>query len=272
MSIKNAFDSIRVRYPELSGKTAIVTGSSRGIGKGIALRLGREGMKVVITSRTADLVSKTVDEFVSLGIETCGIAADLSRDEGLDALFKATASEFGPVDVMVNNAADLRRFRTENLPDGMVDYQLDVNIRAPMLCSIRSAEIMKNHGGGNIVNITSVGALRAHFRGLPYDACKGAMDSMTRSMALDLCDYGIRVNSIAPGFTFNKSVIPDAAAEWVKAGKHLDHIPLHRAGTPLDIGNAVAFLCSEDASYMIGQIIYVDGGITTMLGTPVHPL
>ena len=123
---------------------------------------------------------------------------------------------------------------------------------------------MKENGGGSIVNITSVGGLRAHFRGVPYDVCKGAMDSMTRTMANDLCEFGIRVNSVAPGSTYNRGLMP------VEPGntKHDRHIPLRRQGTPLDIGNAVAFLSSEDASYIIGQIVYVDGGMTTMLGTP----
>jgi NAD(P)-dependent dehydrogenase (short-subunit alcohol dehydrogenase family) len=266
--ISEVFSSIRPRYPELSGKVALVTGSSRGIGKGIALRLGREGMRVVVTSRSADAVSSAAEDLESLGIEVCAIAADLSTKEGIESLFRATIDTFGTIDVLVNNAADLRRYRTENLPEGIVDYQLDANIRAPFKCSVRASNIMKKDRGGSIVNITSVGGLRAHFRGLPYDVCKGAMDSMTRTMAIDLCEYGIRVNSVAPGSTYNKGLIPDSAPD----GRHRSGIPLDRQGTPLDIGNAVAFLSSEDASYIIGQIIYVDGGITSMLGTPQQHL
>ena len=225
-------------------------------------------MKVVITSRTESAVEQTAEEFAALGIEVCPVTADLSEDTGIDLLFSRVLDSFAAVDVLVNNAADLRRFRVEDLPAGILKYQLDANIKAPHECSTRAAEIMKKNGGGSIVNITSVGGLRAHFRGLPYDVCKGAMDSMTRAMALDLCEYGVRVNSVAPGWTYNKGLVPDGS-DPRGLGRR---IPLGRQGTPLEIGNAVAFLASDDASYIVGQIFYVDGGITSMLGTPEQHL
>ncbi len=268
MNTKAVFESIRPRYPELSGKTALVTGSSRGIGKGIALRLAREGMKVVITSRTADVVERTADEFRAIGIDVCAVTADLSEEAGIDLLFRRTVDAFGCIDVLVNNAADLRRYRVGEVPDGMLDYQLDANVRAPYVCSVRASEIMKEHKGGSIINITSVGGLRAHFRGLPYDLCKGAMDSMTKAMAIDLCDFKIRVNAVGPGATYNKGLVPENTEKDPNAGR----LPLHRRATPLEIGHAVAFLSSDDAAYIIGQILYVDGGITTMLGTPEQHL
>ena len=268
MKTEQVFESIQPRYPEFAGKTALVTGSSRGIGKGIALRLAREGMKVVITSRSADVVEATAEEFRAIGIDVCAVAADLSEDAGIDLLFRRTLDAFGRIDILVNNAADLRRYRVGDEPDGVVEYQLNANVRAPYVCSVRASEIMKGHGGGSIVNITSVGGMRAHFRGLPYDVCKGAMDSMTKSMAIDLCDYGIRVNAVGPGATYNKGLVPEKPGELPNAGR----IPLKRRATPVEIGNAVAFLSSDDAAYIIGQILYVDGGITTMLGTPEQHL
>jgi NAD(P)-dependent dehydrogenase (short-subunit alcohol dehydrogenase family) len=226
-------------------------------------------MNVVITSRTAETVEATAEEFRSVGIPVSQVAADLSTDEGIDAVFKATLDAFGTVDVLVNNAADLRRFRLADMPEGLADYQLLANIRAPYECSVRASEIMKrDQKPGSIVNISSVGGLRGHFRGLPYDVSKGAMDSMTKSMALDLCDFGIRVNAVAPGATINKSLVDEGNA----SPSRLARIPLRRLGTPLEMGAATAFLCSDDAAYIIGQVIYVDGGITTMLGTPEQPV
>jgi NAD(P)-dependent dehydrogenase (short-subunit alcohol dehydrogenase family) len=266
--LKSIYDSIPIRYPELAGKTALVTGSSRGIGKGIALRLAREGMNVVITSRSEDAVEQTAAELRSLSVPVASVAADLSTDEGIDAVFETTLTAFGGVDVLVNNAADLRRYRLADMPEGLADYQLMANIRAPYECAVRASDIMReNNAAGCIVNISSVGGLRAHFRGLPYDMSKGAMDSMTRSMSIDLCDYGIRVNSVAPGATYNKSLDPEDA----RATRPPGFVPLKRRATPIEIGAAVAFLCSDDAAYIVGQVIYVDGGITTMLGTPDQP-
>ena len=268
-SIREIYESTPARYPELSGKVALVTGSSRGIGKGIALRLGREGMKVVVTSRTAETVEATTEELRSVGIDVAPVAADLSTDEGIESVFATTLDTFGTIDVLVNNAADLRRYRVEEMPEGLADYQLQANIRPPYECSVRAVDIMKRDGhGGSIINITSVGGLRAHFRGLPYDISKGAMDSLTKAMAIDVCEYGIRVNAVGPGATINMGLTDDGVSYTRKT----EHIPMQRRGTPLEMGAAVAFLASEDASYMIGQILYVDGGLTTMIGTVQHPL
>ena len=269
MSYKEIFDAIPSRYDELRGKVAVVTGSSRGIGKGIAYRLAKEGMKIVVTSRTAAAVEQTAGELSSFGAEVCPVVADMSTDEGIDTLFDKTKDAFGTVDVLVNNAADLRRLFMEDISTELVDYQYAANIRGPYICSARAAEIMKEKAEGSIIHITSVGGLRAHFRGLPYDISKGALDSMTRAMALDLCRYGIRVNAVAPGMTYNRGLMPD---ENTDKHERIGRIPINRIGTPLDIGAAIAFLASKDASYIIGQILYVDGGITSMLGTPEQPL
>lgn len=269
MDFREFYKTIHVRYPELEGKIAIVTGSSRGIGKGIAFRLAREGMKVVVTSRTESAVEQATIELESLGAQVCPVVADLSNDEGIELLFSRVIDRWKTVDVLVNNAADLRRHYMEDITPELVDYQLSANIRGPYLCSARASELMKQASGGSIIHISSVGGLRAHFRGLPYDISKGALDAMTRAMALDLCRYGIRVNAVAPGMTYNRGLMPD---ENTNKHPRIALIPANRIGTPQDIGSAVAFLASDDASYIIGQVLYVDGGITAMLGTPEQPL
>jgi NAD(P)-dependent dehydrogenase (short-subunit alcohol dehydrogenase family) len=124
---------------------------------------------------------------------------------------------------------------------------------------------MRSQGSGNIVHITSVGGLRAHWRGLPYDVTKGALDAMTRAMALELAQYNIRVNAIAPGAT-----LTERSGPWVE--RAAIGIPIGRVGTTLDMAAAVAFLASDEATYITGQILYVDGGLTVQLGTPQQPL
>jgi 3-oxoacyl-[acyl-carrier protein] reductase len=144
----------------------------------------------------------------------------------------------------------------------MLDNQLAANIRGPFLLSFKAAQIMKANGGGNIIHISSVGGLQAHWPGLPYDMTKGALDSMTQAMALDLAEFGIRVNAVAPGATVTERT-PSPEHDRVKAISK--RIPLGRFGLSAEIGAAVAFLASPDASYITGQIIYVDGGLTAQL-------
>lgn len=258
------YESIHPRYPELAGQVAIITGSSRGIGRGIAIRLAREGMRVVINSRSPEPVEQLTVELRALGVEALAVPADVGRAEEVTRLFKETMRAFGTVDLLVNNAASLRRVRLLDLDETLLDTQLAANIKGPFLCSYHAARIMREHGGGNIIHISSVGGARAHWVGLPYDATKGALDALTRTMALDLAEYGIRVNAVAPGAT-----VPEDRT-WI-ISKQISRIPLGRVGRTLEMGAAVAFLASPDASYITGQVLYVDGGITIQLGTREQP-
>ncbi|MFC1996024.1 SDR family NAD(P)-dependent oxidoreductase [Chloroflexota bacterium] len=259
---KTIFKTIKPRYPELKDQVAIITGSSRGIGKGIALRLAREEMHVVINGLNTDRVVGTVDEMKSIGIDALGVPANMGTTEGVEKLIAQTIEAFGRVDLLVNNAADLRRVPFFEIDEAMLDNQLAANIRGPFLSSFKAAEIMKENGGGNIIHISSVGGLRAHWPGLPYDMTKGALDSMTQAMALDLAEFGIRVNAIAPGATATEKT-PSPEDPRVQAVSK--RIPLLRFGIAEEIGAVAAFLASPDASYITGQIIYVDGGLTAQL-------
>ncbi len=269
MEIAAEFEAIRPRYPELSGQVALVTGSGRGIGKGIALRLAREGMKLVIHGVDAEEVQKTTEEFQSLGVDVIGLQTDFSREEEIVRLFEAAQKHFDRLDLLVNNAADLRRQHLFDADVELMDHQLAVNIRAPYRCAVLAAEIMRLVQKGSIVNISSVGGLRAHWAGLPYDVTKGAIDAMTRAMALDLAQEGIRMNAIAPGAIRNVRTPPP---DDPRIQALVQRIPMARMGTPLEIGSVVAFLASEDAAYITGQIIYVDGGITAQLSPPGQPI
>jgi len=194
VDIASLYASIRPRYPELSGKVALVTGSSRNIGKGIALRLGREGMRVVVNGRTPETVEATTDELRQLGIDVLAVTADISGRDGVDHLFTETVRAYGTVHLLVNNAVFMRRRHFFEVDQGLFERSLAANILGPYLCASRAAELMRvgaaggSAGGGNIVHISSVGGLRAHWRGLPYDATKGAIDAMTRAMALELAE------------------------------------------------------------------------------------
>jgi glucose 1-dehydrogenase len=266
---RSLYESITPRYPELGGRTAIVTGSSRGIGKGIAIRLCREGMNVVINGRSAEACDATAGGLRDLGAEVLAVVADVGEADGVNRLFDETLSAFGTVDLLVNNAANLMRQSFFNVSQELLVAQLSTNIRGPYLCSFRAAKAMRDGGrGGSIVNISSVGGARAHWRGLPYDVTKGALDSMTRAMALELVEYGIRVNAVAPGATSTERT---NAADPSRISALVDRIPLLRLGAPLEIGAAVAFLASPEAAYILGQVIYVDGGLTVQLGTREQP-
>jgi 3-oxoacyl-[acyl-carrier protein] reductase len=262
MPDREEYLAIPARYPELSGKVALVTGSTRDIGRGIAERLTREGMKVVINSRTPEAVEETTDDLRSNGADVLPIVADVSEDEGIKRLIGDTMDHYGTIDLLVNNAADLRRRTLLDGTEELLDIQLATNVRGPYLLCLRSAEIMREKGAGSLINISTVGAIRAHHSGLPYDATKGALDAMTRAMAADLGREGIRVNGIAPGPIRDKR---EFTGDPEKVKSLRARLPLGMCGLPHDIGAAVAFLASEDAFFITGQIIYVDGGLTAQL-------
>jgi 3-oxoacyl-[acyl-carrier protein] reductase len=252
------------RYPELAGRVAVITGAAKGIGRGIATRMVAEGMTVVAADIDGDALDATVAALGGSGTPVFGFTGDLSVDTEVDRLFAETVERFGTVDLLVNNAADLRRRRLLDEHADVLDIQLATNIRSPYLCSQQAAGIMRDHGGGSIVHISSVGALRAHHRGFPYDVTKGAINTMTLAMAVDLGEYGIRVNAIGPGVTDKRDRPVDETERRITE----ERIPLRRSGTVEDIAAMVAFLASLESSYVTGQVIYVDGGITAQLSPP----
>lgn len=265
--LPNIYNNMPVRYSELQNRVALVTGASRGIGLGIAARLSREGMKVVLTGLEADEVSDVTKHFNALGAVCTGIAGDLAEDDFTGGLIERVLQTYGRLDLLVNNAADIRRARALNLPPQWIDHQWTVNVRAPMLLSLQAA----NHMGvdSSIVNISSVGGSRAQLPGLPYGVTKGALDAFTRNLAMDLGERNIRVNAVAPGWTpMNLDLELDAA--YLRETSQF--VSLRKACTPQDIGAAVAFLASADASYITGQILYVDGGLSMQLHPPEQPI
>jgi len=262
MEIETYFDSLIPRYPELTGQVAVVTGGAKGIGKGIVMRLAREGMRVVVADIDEKSLASTEHLLRTLGVDLMTFPGDLSKADVIQRLFEQTRAEYGGVDLLVNNAADLERRRLLDEHEALLERQMATNIRGPYLCSFHAANSMRAGNGGSIVHISSVGAFRAHWRGFPYDVTKGAINAMTWAMAIDLAEYNIRVNAIGPGATRTHRTPPndDPAVQRIS-----ERIPLGRIGTVAELGSVVAFLASPEASYITGQVIYVDGGITAQL-------
>lgn len=256
---------ISAHFPDLAGKTAIVTGASRGIGQGIAEFLGRQGMKLVLTARSEKAGQAFTRELLNKRVEALWVTADLSSATQAEEVLTKTLERFGGVDLLVNNAANLRSAEFLKLDQGQYRASFENNVRIVYSISFCTAQHMAERKEGVIINISSVGGLRSH-RGLAgYDASNGAIDTLTRSMSLDLAPYGIRVNAVAPGATLNRPITPkDKAFREQQA----QGIPLGRVGTGEDIGAAVAFLASDAGAYITGQTLYVDGGLTIQLTPP----
>lgn len=253
------------RYPELAGRTAVVTGAAKGIGNSIACRLAREGMNLVVADMDRESLDDTVRTLEGLGAAVEAVCADLTDEDAVDTVFDITLERFGSVDVLVNNAADLRRRSVLEEHRALLDLQLATNVRSPYLCSQRAASAM-TATGGSIVLVSSVGADRAHQHGLPYDMTKGAINALTRALAVELGPLGIRVNAVGPGVTRTYRWPPEDPATGPPGV--VTQIPLQRPGTVDDIASAVAFLASGEAGYITGQVLYVDGGITAQLSPP----
>ncbi len=220
-------------------------------------------MKVVITGLDKREVTATADHLRESGATTLAVPGDLSLVVEIDKLFDRTQEAFGPVKVLVNNAANLSRVPFFEAGESLLDLQLATNIKGPYMCAYRAAKIMHECGhGGNIVQISSVAGLRAQWPGLPYDLTKAALDAITRSMGVELAENGIRVNAVAPGAIRIERTAGDDTPE-TQARAH--RIPMGRLGLPSEIAAAVAFLISSEAAYITGQVLYVDGGVVAQL-------
>lgn len=255
----------QARFPDLAGKVAIVTGTSRGIGCGIAEVLAGQGMKLVLAARSAEKGQAFADALRAGGADCLFVPADLATPEGAQRVYDAAVARYARVHLLVNNAAHLASKSILEMDEQEYRLSFEGNMRMIYGPSRLLARHMAAAGGGNIVHISSVGGLRAH-RGLAgYDASKGAIDSLTRSMALDLAPHNVRVNTVAPG-AIARAAIP--AAHMDKHRQRCSMVPLLRTGTTHEIGWAVAFLAADVAAYVTGQVLYVDGGLVAQLVPP----
>lgn len=242
-----------------SVKCAFVTGGSRGIGAGIIKRLAADGCDVAFTYNTAkDEADNVADVVKSYGKRCFFYQADLEKPESPESITKQAIEDLGKLDILVNNAGRFVPNRIMDLDFDLLEYLFGLNYRTTMLCSkVAAKHMVENNIAGNIVNIASTRGIRAYPNDAVYGGLKAAIIRSTESMALDLSKYSIRVNCVAPGATCIRG-----SYELEDLQKGLGpKIPAGRLGSPADIAGAVAFLVSEEATYITGQTIKVDGGL-----------
>jgi len=254
----------------LEGKTALVTGASRGIGKATAIGFARAGADVIVTSRKLPDLELVADEIKALGRKSLAVATHVGRMDQIDALVKQVAGEFGKIDILVNNAG------TSPVMDSVLDIEerawdavMNLNLKGLFFLSQAVARMMKEQGGGRIINVASVDAFKPEYLVSAYSISKAAVVMVTRAMARELAQYNIRVNCIAPGAVSTKlldshwSNIPEEEAKAQKEAL-AKRIPAGHIAQPEEMANIAIFLASESSSYVTGQTIIAEGG-TLML-------
>lgn len=238
------------------GQVVIVTGAAKGIGRAIAERFGREGAQVVVCDIDSAGTATVADAITNAGGNALALPADIADEAQVDKLFDDTLQRFGTVDVLVNNAGLVSPMKhILEVDKGWWDRIIGVNLTGTFLCCRRAAHIMAEKGSGSIINLSSGGATRAHRAFVAYDATKGGIEAMTRALALDLGPYGVRVNALVPGSI-------DTSGLDAEERKHRGiNIPLERIGEPDDLAGAATFLASNDARYITGHCLVIDGGM-----------
>lgn len=253
----------------LAGKTALVTGSTRGLGRTIAEWLAREGANIIVSGREAEAVDASVQAIRALGSDAFGIPADLAIMNDTERLAVEALAYAPELDILVNNAGmSIRQSFWEVTPE-QFEYQVNVNWRSPFVLNQRIGKNMIDRGvKGRIVNISTIGVHSCHKDALVYNAAKGAVEVMTRNMAFELGPYGISVNCVAPGNMGNRPGV--TYSEWWDQGAKM--IPLGRIGKADDIAAAVLFFCLPESSFTTGQTLLVDGGNNSYLAEfPINP-
>ena len=242
----------------LAGKTAIVTGASRGIGAAIAQRLCEVGANVVLCSRSTESVSQTAATLTDKGYTAHAMAADVSKKEDVEALIEETIAQYSQIDILVNNAGITRDMFLMRLKDEDWEAVLQTNLTGTMYCTRAVLRPMIRQKSGRIINISSIVGLMGNAGQASYAAAKAGIIGLTKTTAKEVGTRGITVNAIAPGFitTDMTAKIPEELQK-----KILEMIPLQYYGTPDVVADAVCFLASDAAHYITGQTLQVDGGM-----------
>ena len=244
---------------QLKGKTAVVTGGSRGIGKSIALELASKGANVVVNyTKNIESAEAVVREIKAMGVSGMAIKADVSNNAEVENLVNEVLNTFGSIDILVNNAGITRDNLIIRMTEKDFDDVINTNLKGAFICTKAVSKVMIKQKAGKIINISSVVGIIGNAGQCNYAAAKAGLIGFTKSMAKELAKRGINVNAVAPGFieTDMTSKLPEKVKE-----EFINNIPLTRIGKPQDIAKTVLFLASEYSDYITGQVINIDGGM-----------
>ena len=244
---------------QFEGKIAIVTGGSRGIGRAIALELGQRGATVIVNyNQSADAAEAVITEIKAAGGDGMTFQCDVSDADQVAAMFKHVTKTYGHLDILVNNAGVTRDNVIMMLKPDDFDTVINTNLRSAWLCCKAASRTMIKQRSGRIINISSVVGIAGNGGQTNYAASKAGLLGLTKSLAKEIASRNVTVNAVAPGF-----IGTDMTSELSEDIKEMaiSHIPLGRMGAPEDVAKAVAFLASEDAAYITGQVLVVDGGM-----------
>jgi 3-oxoacyl-[acyl-carrier protein] reductase len=242
----------------LQGKVALVTGAARGIGRSIAELLADEGADVAVCDLNAEWLAETVAAIQGKGRRAAAFAADVSQAAPVEAVVEGTVKALGRLDLLVNNAGITKDALAVRMSEQDWDAVINVNLKGTFLFSKAAARVLMRQKSGSIVNIASIIGLIGNAGQCNYAASKAGVIALTKSFARELAGRNVRVNAVAPGFIVSK--MTDALSQEVR-DQMLAAIPMKRFGEAVDVARAVAFLASEDASYLTGQVLSVNGGM-----------
>jgi len=244
---------------QLKGKTAVVTGGSRGIGRAIALLLAEKGANVVVNyTSNSEAALEVVKKIEGMGAAAMAVKADVSKSEQVENLVNEVLNTFGSIDILINNAGITRDNLIIRMSEQEFDEVLTTNLKGAFICTKAVSKVMIKQKSGKIINVSSVVGIIGNAGQSNYAAAKAGLIGFTKSMAKELAKRGINVNAVAPGFieTDMTSKLSDKVKE-----EFANNIPLARIGKPEDIAKAVLFLSSEYSDYITGQVINIDGGM-----------
>lgn len=246
----------------LKDKVALITGARQGMGKSHAIVLAKQGVKVVVTDINQADCQKVVDEIKNSGGEAIAFKLDVSKKSEVESVVTETVKQFGKLDILINNAGIAQFKPFLELTEEDWDKTIDINLKGEFLCAQAAARIMKEQGGGVIINIGSVAMGQQGF-GMPntahYCASKGGIAAMTEALAVELAPFNIRVNAIAPGL-IETPMIDTVKSDPKMMEGLLQRIPLKRVGRSEEVSELVAFLASDSSSYITGSVVIIDGG------------